>query len=35
MKTPFYQRLYLRIWMAVVGTVVVLTLVAGWLARKR
>ena len=33
MKTPFYQRLYLRIWMAVVGTVVVLTLVAGWLSR--
>lgn len=33
MKTPFHQRLYLRIWLAVLGTVVVLTVVAGWLAR--
>ena len=33
MKTPLHQRLYLRIWLAVVGTVMVLTLVAGWLAR--
>ena len=33
MKTPLHQRLYLRIWLAVVGTVVVLTVVAGWLAR--
>ena len=33
MKTPFHQRLYLRIWLAVVGTVIVLTLVAGWLSR--
>ncbi len=33
MKTPFHQRLYLRIWLAVVGTVIVLTVVAGWLSR--
>ena len=33
MKTPFHQRLYLRIWLAVVGTVFVLTVVAGWLSR--
>ena len=33
MNTPLHQRLYLRIWLAVVGTVVVLALVAGWLAR--
>lgn len=33
MKTPLHQRLYLRIWLAVVGTVVVLTVLAGWLAR--
>ena len=33
MKTPLHQRLYLRIWLAVVGTVLVLTLLAGWLAR--
>ena len=31
--TPLHQRLYLRIWLAVVGTIVVLTLLAGWLAR--
>jgi signal transduction histidine kinase len=33
MSTPFHQRLYLRIWLAVVATVVVLALGAGWLAR--
>ncbi len=33
MKTRLHQRLYLRIWLAVVGTVIVLTLVVGWLAR--
>ena len=33
MKTPFHQRLYLRIWLAVVGTVIVLTVLAGWLSR--
>ena len=33
MSTPFHQRLYLRIWLAVVAAVTVLTLVAGWLAR--
>ncbi len=33
MKTPFHQRLYLRIWLAVVGTIAILTLLAGWLAR--
>jgi two-component system OmpR family sensor kinase len=33
MKTPFHQRLYLRIWLAVVGTVIVLAVVAGWLSR--
>ena len=33
MKTPFHQRLYLRIWLAVVGTVALLALLAGWLAR--
>ena len=33
MSTPFHQRLYLRIWLAVVAAVAVLTLVAGWLAR--
>ena len=32
MATPLFQRLYLRIWLAVVGTIAVLTLVAGWLA---
>jgi two-component system, OmpR family, sensor kinase len=31
--TPLHRRLYLRIWLAVVGTIVVLTLLAGWLAR--
>ena len=33
MSTPFHQRLYLRIWLAVVAAVAVLTLVAGWLAQ--
>ena len=33
MKTPIHHRLYLRIWLAVVGTVAVLALLAGWLAR--
>ena len=33
MKTPLHQRLYLRIWLAVVGTVAVLAMLAGWLAR--
>ena len=33
MKTPFHQRLYLRIWLAVVGTIAILTLLAAWLAR--
>ena len=33
MSTPFHQRLYLRIWLAVVVAVAVLTLLAGWLAR--
>lgn len=31
--TPLHQRLYLRIWLAVVSTIVILTLLAGWLAR--
>jgi len=33
MKTPFHQRLYLRIWLAVVGSVVVLATLAGWMSR--
>ncbi len=33
MSTPFHQRLYLRIWLAVVATIAVLALGAGWLAR--
>ena len=32
MSTPLHQRLYLRIWLAVVGTIAVLSLVTGWLA---
>jgi len=32
MTTPLLQRLYLRIWLAVVGTIIVLSLVTGWLA---
>ena len=32
MTTPLHQRLYLRIWLAVVGTIAVLSLVTGWLA---
>ena len=34
MSTPFHQRLYLRIWLAVVAAVVVLALVVSWLARR-
>ena len=33
MSTPFHQRLYLRIWLAVVAALAVLTLLAGWLSR--
>ena len=33
MTTPVYQRLYVRIWLAVVGTIAVMALLAGWLAR--
>ena len=33
MKIPLFQRLYLRIWLAVVGTIAVLALLAGWLSR--
>ena len=33
MKTPFHRRLYLRIWLAVVATVALLAVLAGWLAR--
>ena len=33
MKIPFHQRLYLRIWLAVIATVAVLALVAGWLSK--
>lgn len=33
MNTPLIQRLYLRIWLAVVGTVVVLAVLAGWMWR--
>ena len=32
MSTPLHHRLYLRIWLAVVGTIGVLTLLVGWLA---
>jgi signal transduction histidine kinase len=32
MSTPLHRRLYLRIWLAVVATIVVLAVVAGWLA---
>ena len=34
MSTPLFQRLYLRIWLAVVATIAVVTLVAGWLGSK-
>ena len=34
MGTPLTQRLYLRIWLAVVGAVVVMTLLFGWLWRQ-
>ncbi len=33
MHTPLHQRLYLRIWLAVVASVVVLAVLAGWLSR--
>jgi signal transduction histidine kinase len=33
MKIPLFQRLYLRIWLAVVATIAVLALGAGWLSR--
>ena len=33
MKTPLLQRLYLRIWLAVVATVILMLLVVGWLWR--
>ena len=33
MTTPVYQRLYVRIWLAVVGTIALMTMLAGWLAR--
>ena len=33
MTTPVYQRLYVRIWLAVVGTIAVMAMLAGWLAR--
>ena len=31
MSTPFHQRLYLRIWLAVVAAIAVVTLIASWL----
>lgn len=34
MSTPLHQRLYLRIWLAVVATIAVVTLVAGWLGNQ-
>jgi two-component system, OmpR family, sensor kinase len=34
MSTPLTQRLYLRIWLAVVGAIVLLTLVFGWISRQ-
>ncbi len=34
MSTPLHQRLYLRIWLAVVVTIAVVTLVAGWLGSQ-
>ncbi|MCZ8252742.1 MAG: ATP-binding protein [Hylemonella sp.] len=33
MSTPLTQRLYLRIWLAVVGAIVLLTLIFGWIWR--
>jgi two-component system, OmpR family, sensor kinase len=33
MKIPLFQRLYLRIWLAVVATIAVLAVLAGWLSR--
>ena len=34
MSTPLHQRLYLRIWLAVVATIAVVTVVAGWLGSQ-
>ena len=34
MSTPLFQRLYLRIWLAVVAAIAVVTLVAGWLGSR-
>lgn len=34
MSTPLTQRLYLRIWLAVVGAIVLLTLIFGWIWRS-
>lgn len=34
MSTPLTQRLYLRIWLAVVATIVLLTLIFGWIWRQ-
>ena len=34
MSTPLFHRLYLRIWLAVVATIAVVTLVAGWLGSQ-
>ncbi|MEP6970328.1 MAG: two-component sensor histidine kinase, partial [Betaproteobacteria bacterium] len=33
MKIPLFQRLSLRIWLAVVATIAVLAVLAGWLSR--
>ncbi len=33
MRIPFHQRLYLRIWLAVIATVAILALVAAWLSK--
>lgn len=34
MSTPFHQRLYLRIWFAVVATIAIVAAVAGWLGNQ-
>jgi signal transduction histidine kinase len=34
MSTPLTQRLYIRIWLAVVATIVLLTLIFGWIWRQ-
>ena len=34
MSTPFHQRLYLRIWFAVVATIAIVAAVAGWLGNR-